>query len=87
MEATGVKPADAKQLFLKIAYGGNYLTWCEEFGVSHERLPCYVVSFAHEQGQIRAKDVEDNLELLKVIKSAEGERNNDATLESYVNMK
>ena len=87
VEATGVKPADAKQLFLKIAYGGNYLTWCEEFGVSHERLPGYVVSFAHEQGQIRAKDVEDNLELLKVIKSAGGERNNDATLESYVNMK
>ena len=81
---------EAKLLFIRLVYGGGVAGWAEACGVDAGRLPVFAHSFAHEQGQIRAKDIEGSLELLAVIgknRSTEDSQNNDRTLESYMNMK
>ena len=90
VDATGVRAGEAKQLFLRLVYGGGVAGWAEECGVDAASVPVFAHSFAHEQGQIRAKDIEVNSELMAVIgksKSTEDKQNNDRTLESYMNMK
>ena len=41
--------------------------WAEDCGIDAERLPVFVLSFAHKQEQIRATYIDGNVELMIVI--------------------
>ena len=55
----------AKELFLKIGYGGVVSTWCEKYNVEPEALPPIVHAFEREQQELRRVDAERHPELVR----------------------
>ena len=82
--STGVDNAAAKQLFLRLAYGGDMATWCRDHKVDSTSLPPFVAEFAAEQKEIRAEDGQKHRDLL--AKCRLNCSNPEATLQSYLNM-
>ena len=82
--STGVDNAAAKQLFLRLAYGGDMAAWCRDHKVDIASLPPFVAEFAAEQKEIRAEDAQKHPDLL--AKCRLDSSNPEATLQSYLNM-
>jgi hypothetical protein len=85
-EATGVPKADAKQLFLQLAYGGGVASWCGDRGIEQTSLPSFVLDFAAEQREMQAEDAGKYPELLGKIRAKGGDQRPEVTLQSYLNM-
>ena len=82
--STGVDKGAAKQLFLRLAYGGDMAAWCRDHKVDIASLPPFVAEFAAEQKEIRAEDAQKHPDLL--AKCRLDSSNPEATLQSYLNM-
>jgi len=72
----------AKQLFIRIVYGGQYITWCAENKVNPNELPDIVARFQSDQKQVALLDAAENPELLETL--AEGEPGRHHELLQYV---
>ena len=57
----------AKQLFIRLIYGGTPQKWCQDFGVKAD-LPKFVSEFKKAQDEIRKKDMEDNPQIVNKLR-------------------
>ncbi len=81
--ACGVSRGAAKELFLRLMFGGSVDTWQREHG-AQGAVPEFVSRFADEQNQIRAEDAEKNPALLEQLSD---EDRPAVSLQSQLNMR
>ena len=55
----------AKELFIRLVYGGHWRTWCKDNGVDPRALPDIVEQFRLAQQQMSILDAEENPEILQ----------------------
>ena len=58
---------DAKQLFIKMIYGGHWRSWCQEHDVEPAKLPDIVEAFRLEMQEAREADARNHPELHKQL--------------------
>ena len=80
--ATGV----AKELFIRLGYGGSVATWASQYSVRHSRLPPFVDDFAREQARLRKLDARRHPDLMALAKTA-GHDRPDVCVQSMLNMR
>lgn len=60
--------SSAKNLFIRMLYGGKPEAWCKEHGIPLDQLPPFVQAFCDEQVEMRSKDLCENADLAKRLR-------------------
>ena len=77
----------AKLLFIRMLYGGSHAEWCKEQGLSEDGLPAFAQQFELEQANARAKDMQEQPELVAKLRDTRllgGEMHTVTDLLQYV---
>jgi hypothetical protein len=75
--------AAAKELFIRMLYGGKALTWCQEHGVDPASLPPIVRAFERDVAKVRAADGGDP-GVVQYLRNTEAERKAIDSIESLL---
>lgn len=72
MDKSGCTREQAKNLFIRVLYGGKVSTWCQENGIDMQTLPKYILALENEVKMVEFEFVTKNPEFAKVVKTIKG---------------